>query len=209
MALNLLEVGAVGDRSEPMIELCDYITDNSEVNSAIDLFAGNANDNGSFVSWKLYDICKDVTHIEWDFDKAEALKHDFITDNVICDDTHKVIKRWNKEKFDIVFCDNPQWEHEYFKVIPHIKKLINPGGWFIHNVNVRPYGNFTNDSEWGKNRSEFYELEDTTDMDYVDTFGRVKKRLEEAGVDINYGRAFGREICKGHVYLHFFVWRIK
>ena len=61
MALNLLEVGAVGDRSEPMIELCDYITSNSEVNSAIDLFAGNANDNGSFVSWKLYDICKDVT----------------------------------------------------------------------------------------------------------------------------------------------------
>jgi len=210
MAIDIPVVGEMGsDRSKPMIEVCDYITKNSEVNSAIDLFAGNANGDDSFVSWKLYDICKDVTHIEWDFDKAEALKHDFITDKVICDDTYKIIERWNHEKFDIVFCDNPQSEHEYFKVIPHLSKLIKPGGWFIHNVNVRPYGEFSPDSNWWINRSKFYDLDDTSDMHYVDTFWRVKNKLDEAGIDVNYGRAFDREIHKGHVYLHFFIWRIK
>jgi len=197
------------DRSGPMRDLVMYVMDNSfKVGPILDMFAGDAVGNSSLVSWKLYDLSQDVLHIEIEQDKCEKLRYSFTTDKVICGNTYEFIKSYSGDKFDFVFCDNPNWEHEYFNILPHLKKLVAKGGWFVHNVNLCPYGKFVNDSEWGKSRSKFYGLKDTMNMNSSDTFLKVKDKLFKYGLEVEHGRIFDRETYDGKVYAQFFCWKM-
>jgi len=208
MALvDIYKIKSDVDRSHGLRNIIDHLND-TEINSVIDLFAGD----GSFNSWLLYQLntkIPDVTHIELDRELYQKLHERFgrHRNNCINTDTYKFIKD-NDKKYDLVFCDNGMWHHEYFNIIPNLKNILNEG-IFIHNINCRPYNNFSNDSEWGVSRSDFYEMLDTSDCDPEDLLEKTGQKLKDNGFKIKYGKLFPRELYNGHIYLHFALWYLQ
>jgi|18_taG_2_1085343.scaffolds.fasta_scaffold00504_9 16S rRNA G966 N2-methylase RsmD len=192
------------DRSYGLQNVVSFIQSNDTIETVLDLFAGD----GSYCSFILYNNFNNTLHIEKDPKLFNELELKFGSDRVLNTDTYKYIKNYKGEKFDFVFCDNGMWEKEYFNIIPHIKKLLNPGGYFVHNINVKPYGKFSNKSKWGKERSKFYNVKDTSDMDYETVMHKTAKRLKEADAGVKWGVPIERELYNGHVYLHFLVWKL-
>jgi len=195
------------DRSHGLKKIIKYL-ENTKINSVLDLFAGD----GSFNSWLLYQLnprLPEVTHIELDKELYSKLHTRFgrNRNNCLNTDAYKFIKNSNK-KYDLVFCDNGMWHNEYFSVIPNLKNVLNKG-IFIHNINCRPYNKFSNDSEWGVTRSDFYEMIDTSDCDPEDLLEKTGQKLKDNGFKIKYGTLFPRELYNGHIYLYFGLWHLQ
>lgn len=205
------ETGDV-DRTHGINQVLKHFKENKyTVNNVLDLFAGD----GSFCSWLLYSLeTKDGTlpnidHLELDQELYEKLVDRFgrHRNNCYNVDSYKFIEDPSK-LYDTVFCDNGMWDHEYFNVIPYLTDFFLGAKYFIHNINVRPYNGFKNNSVWGKNRSEFYGMKDTADCDPEDLMEATYQRLKENNLDVNYGVFFPRELYNGHIYLYHVLWKI-
>ena len=199
------------DRTHGIKLLIEYLEE-KKIDTVLDLFAGS----GAFCSWLLYQLnttlpghFPDITHLELDKEIFNRLHDRFgrHRNNCINTNAYKFIEKKN-QKYDLIFCDNGMWSHEYFNIIPNLKNIISKG-WFVHNINCRPYGNFSNDSEWGKTRSNFYEIDDTSDCDPMDLLEKTGDKLKEHGFNIKYGTLFPRELYNGHVYLHSALWELQ
>ena len=197
------------DRTHGTKEVIQYIKENDGASNVLDIFAGD----GSFCSWLLYrvsDKLPNVTHLEWDKDKFSSLNERFGRHRNSCFncDSYEWIRNTSKQ-YDFIFCDNGMGDNEYFDIIPLVKPLIKGPAWFVHNINVRPYGNFLTNKTWQQHRSHFYGVEDTQDCEPMDLLDATSIKLQKHGIVPEYGRLFPREIYEGHIYLYHALWKIK
>lgn len=199
------------DRTHGTREVVQYIKENGGAEKILDMFAGD----GSFCSWLLYRSSEElptINHLEIDRDKFDSLNERFGRNRHNCFncDSYDWIKK-NPVKYDFIFCDNGMGDNEYFDVIPHLKNVIKEDqeSWFVHNINVRPYGKFSENKTWQQKRSHFYGIEETQDCEPVDLLDMTAKKLNDSGVVPVYGKLFPRELYDGHIYLYHALWRVK
>ena len=100
---------------------------------------------------------------------------------------------------------------DYETLDDETKRIIKEDqeSWFVHNINVRPYGNFLENKTWQQKREHFYSIEDTQDCEPMDLLDATAKKLNDKGVVPIYGKLFPREIYEGHIYLYHALWKIK
>ena len=176
----------------------------------LDMFAGD----GSWCSNILLSLVN-TNSVCWDIDpfKLDSIKQKFNlkTKN---GDIFKLLKN-NKEKYNIIHCDNPSSvygdkdkKYEYFDVIPFIKDLFDKECIFIHNLNSAPY-NFDNKSKWAKKRQEFYNLEDTSNLNIDNTILFHKKYFEDNNIKVHKCKAVEREMYNGKVYWWYLVYKLE
>tara|TARA_B100000131_G_C18112131_1_gene609979 strand:+ start:12 stop:656 length:645 start_codon:yes stop_codon:yes gene_type:complete len=200
------------DRTHGTREVIDYIRKNDDsVDEVLDVFAGD----GSFCSWLLYRLkstneLPNVTHLEYNFNRHSKLVDRFgrHRQNCLNVDSYDWMKKTDK-KFDLIFCDNGMGDNEYFDIVPLLKDNLNKNSWFVHNINVRPYGMFMSNTSWQQHRSHFYNLKQTWDCDPEDLLNITSDRLKEAGLSVNWGTLIPRELYNGHIYLYHAIWNFK
>ena len=177
----------------------------------LDMFAGD----GSFCTDILLSLVSKDS-VCWDIDslKLEKIKtkHNIKTVN---DDVISSIKN-NKDKFDIIHCDNPSSEfgtennklYEYFDVIPYIKNLFDKECIFIHNLNSSPY-NFDSKSKWALERNYFYNLHDASKLDIKNTIEFHKNYFQKLNIKVKKHDIIEREMYQKEVYWWYLIWYLE
>jgi hypothetical protein len=211
--------GTMINRTHGTRSVVKYLQDNAVINEVLDVFAGD----GSFCSYLLYRLnsalsLPSITHLEQDAVKWKKLNNQFGRNRNNClnvDSYDWMSNKSEPNKYDLIFCDNGMNSNEYFDIIPLLGANLNNtsdgiNSWFVHNINVRPYGNFSSNVAWQQQRSHFYEMDDTSDCDPEDLLEATAKRIKEHYGDVvNYGTLFPRELYNGHTYLYHAVWSLK
>lgn len=196
------------DRTYGLKQVLDHlVADSFNINEAsiLDIFAGD----GSYCSFLLGEASKAIDCISNSKKDLYNINKIIPKATTVLGDSFKVVNTINK-KYDIVFCDNaqgimPNGKSEYFELLESIPNLLNPGGYFIHNVNVLPY-NFDPDSTWGKLREDFYGKDfSNLDLDFVRNFHTNK--MSTLGLTPQYVKLFPREKFNSDIYLYFLLYK--
>ena len=173
--------------------------------SVLDIFAGD----GSYCSYLLGNKAKSIDCISINQDNLDNISKIIPKATTILGDSFQVIKNLNK-RYDIVFCDNaqgimPNGKTEYFDLLEDIPYCLNPGGYFIHNVNILPY-NYNLNSTWGKLRNKFYGKDSSNlSLDFVKDF-HINK-MSALGLNLEYVKLFPREKFNSKIYLYFILYK--
>tara|TARA_B100000963_G_scaffold352600_1_gene366033 strand:+ start:13114 stop:13767 length:654 start_codon:yes stop_codon:yes gene_type:complete len=175
----------------------------------LDMFAGD----GSWCSNILLPLVS-KNSVCWDInsDKLKVLNQNYGLKTVNSDVLTSI--KNNQENFDIIHCDNPSSvygentkRYEYFDVIPYIKDLFSKECIFIHNLNTTPY-NFNPDSNWAKKRSEFYNLQDTSDLNPNEILSYHINYFKDQGIKVSKSSYIAREMYNGNVYWWYLVYKL-
>lgn len=119
------------------------------------------------------------------------------------------------QKYDFVVIDNPQGCFgsgeqycEHFDVIKNIYKVLSDEAIVIFNINKEPY-DFDKFSAWQRRRSEFYGVEDTSNLEIDFLLQFYKNFFSKSGYDTDFCFNVCREKYKNEDYLHYFVFSLK
>lgn len=166
--------------------------------------------------WQTIHYSGKVASLEaWEIDpKFEpALRANLPTARIfICDSYKQAHLSRYQNFFDLIVLDNPQncfgsnLEHcEHFDALPLASKMLKDGdSIIIFNINHKPF-NFSDHPRWQRARSEFYSLDDTSEIavDFLKDFYANFFRKNGFGVRDIF------EVKRNQTYLSYFVVLLK
>jgi len=202
------------DRSKGMQQICKTLEIrgfNFADFNALDVFARKGD-------WQTFVYANKVKTLElWEIDKQFEidLKTNFPNANVKITDSIKEIQNDSIKKYNFIVIDNPQgcFGHdnnycEHFDILPNLINIIDNNAIVIFNINTSPF-NYNNFSEWQKRRNEFYQLSDTSRLN----FEFLEKFYEDFFLKLSFETEFHfnifREECKPYNYLYYFIFFLK
>ena len=188
--------------------------DFSQLN-AIELFGRDG-------TWQTKIFSKKVKNIEiWEVDPywKSKLEKNFPNSKIAIQDSIDVLNiEKNLPKFDLILIDNPMNVYrklngenmycEHFDIIQNINKISQDESLVIFNVNRKPF-DYIQYPLWEKRRNEFYQRNDTDNMEISFLINFYEKKFDIFGFKTIFNENVVGVICNGDNMTYYFAYKLK